>query len=297
MLIEIVRETAAEAADASEAAWLTRVVANRYPAVVPDAAVPSGAAPPHLTLPARGRQEVFVEGPRHDRDLTDAPASVARALIEDWKARFVVAGRAFPRARPLLFRNGGFRSGMSLRHPHSQLIVADVPAPAADTLESNQRWHYEAHGNCLLCELISRDEEAAERVVLAGDTLVTVVPWAASVPCEMRIVPRRHVPSFGGADDAEKAALAKALPDLLAALEIARPGIAYNLVIHSPPPATRDPALHWFIGIRPRDPAPAGYEIGSGNRINGSPPERDAARLREALRVRATARGADYSAS
>ncbi len=289
MLIGIVRETPAENDAARDAPWLTRVVANRYPAVVPDPTQPRESAAPRFVLPGRGRQEVFVEGARHDIDLSHASPSVARALIEDWRARFNAAGESLPRARPLIFRNRGAGSGMSLRHPHSQLIAAEVPAPTAALMESNQRAHHAEHARCLLCELSREDEDDGERVLLADDSLLAVVPWAAAAPCEIRIVSRRHAAHFGEIDGEERLSLARTLPRLLAALEVARPGVGYNLVVHSPPPASRDPALHWFIQVRPREPAPAGYEIGSGNRINGSPPERDAARLREAM-GRATSR-------
>ncbi len=294
MLVEIVRETG----DPS-GAWLTRVVANRYAAVTPDAEMPHGGRGegPGTIGPegpgasgslfpaaaARGLQEVFVEGPRHDLDFPDLPAAVGRAVVMDWRERFRSAARRLTAGRISLFRNRGSGAGMSLAHPHSQLLATTIPSPARDAEDGRMRAYHAATGRCLLCDVVSAELRAGVRVVARSDAFAAFVPWAPGAPGEVWVVPLRHRPSFGETADDEVADLAKGLGSLLGAVCKATEG-GYNLVVHS---ATGSEdgveALHWRMEIRPRRPAAAGYEIGSGNRITGTTPQEDAERLRTAL--------------
>jgi len=107
------------------------------------------------------------------------------------------------------------------------------------------------------------------------------VPFAAEVPFEVWIVPRSHSADFSSITVEEKEGLAAVLRAVLRRLKERRGEPDYNYIINS---AVRykaeEPHLHWWLQIRPRLVTPAGFEIGSGIRINPTLPEDNAELLR-----------------
>ena len=100
------------------------------------------------------------------------------------------------------------------------------------------------------------------------------------MPFETWVVPKRHQAGFVQITEPEKADLAGVLHDLLTRLAATLNDPAYNLVINSSSRLANEPQSHWYVRIRPRLVTRAGFEIGSGIRINPSLPEADAAFLR-----------------
>ena len=119
------------------------------------------------------------------------------------------------------------------------------------------------------------------RVVEDNGAVVTVVPFAASAPYEMWLLPKRHQPSFHEIQGAEVELIAVAIRNALALLSEAVNGAPYKYVIDT---ASKDglgaPHLHWRLRIVPQLTVPAGFELASGLAINPHLPEEDAAALR-----------------
>jgi UDPglucose--hexose-1-phosphate uridylyltransferase len=130
------------------------------------------------------------------------------------------------------------------------------------------------------CDMLSWEQADRRRVVLENESFVAFVPFAAEVPFETWIVPRRHQSDFGRTTATERVDLARALREILARLYTKLHDPDYNYVINSAP-RMHEPHLHWFVRLRPRLVTRAGFEIGSGMRINPSLPEADAAFLNE----------------
>ncbi len=107
------------------------------------------------------------------------------------------------------------------------------------------------------------------------------IPFAAAVPFETWLMPKRHQSDFGWISDMEKSELILALYDLLMRLHQKLNDPDFNYIINSTARKTNTPELHWFVHIRPRLITRAGFEIGSGMRINPSLPENDADFLNE----------------
>jgi UDPglucose--hexose-1-phosphate uridylyltransferase len=270
---------------ASGAPWQTRVVANKFPALVPSPVRPEDvgdAARLFLQAPAEGRQEVVIDTPRHHAHLADLSPTEVEAVLTTYAARY----RAL-RAEglvPFVFRNHGAEAGASIAHPHSQVIATrHVPADVRAE-EGRLRNHYDATGRCLVCDLAAA-EAGGPRVVLETADVLAVVPFAATVPMEVLFVPRAHVPDLlaeGG--EATHPALARALTRVLRRLRRAAGDVPYNLVVRTPLGAQEAaaPHLHGYLRLLPRTTVTAGFEIGTGLHTNPSSPEADAARLRVA---------------
>jgi UDPglucose--hexose-1-phosphate uridylyltransferase len=119
-----------------------------------------------------------------------------------------------------------------------------------------------------------------KRVVLENPSFLVFVPFAAEVPFELWIVPKRHQADFSHAGEEERSHLAQALHGALLLLYEKLNDPDYNYTINTAARSRADePYLHWYLQIRPRLTTRAGFEIGSGISVNPSLPEEDAAEL------------------
>jgi UDPglucose--hexose-1-phosphate uridylyltransferase len=282
MLPGILRETPGDETEA----WQCRVVPNKYPALVPHlngGALEQGI---YTKLPGYGRHEVIIESPLHNAEMAEMTPDTLRVVFETYLERFRVH-RADERVKSvILFRNHGRRAGASLLHPHAQLIAsAIVPHHVRVRRDVAARYHAQ-HQRCLICDLLAYESEHRQRVLAEDDFFLVIILYAAQVPFETWIIPKRHRADFGRIASHELAPLAVNLRAVLLDFkhELGHPD--YNFIIHSAAghPDRAGEAEHWFLQIRPRLTTPAGFEIGSGIHINPSLPERDARRLRQAGR-------------
>ncbi len=265
------------------ASWAARASPNRFPAFESDPSAPGPGA-----RPAGGYQEVVVETPRHDEGWEEFGTPHARAALELHRRRWRSVGERFPELRRLLFWNRGPRAGASLSHSHGQLVALEGTPPSVSGIDRRMDEHRQRRGGCIVCDLDGR-EPSGRRVVLETDHFRVRVPWAAEAPCEAWVVPLRHGPDFGGADDDQLDDLSRLLPRILRAVRNVLGHGQGNLLLHSGPRGSAERAHHWFLRVRPREGQVAGFELLSGLALNPSEPEEDAERLRGALEEEAEA--------
>jgi UDPglucose--hexose-1-phosphate uridylyltransferase len=277
-LTSIIMETASR----DSGSWQTRVVPNKFPALVAGAAPRRRLSGIYLSMNGYGRHEVIIESPLHNRQIAVMTGSEVEQVIETYHRRYLDLMRAHENMLTLIFRNHGPGAGTSLIHPHSQAIVtALVPQHLRWREEVGERY-FDDWGRCLYCDILKYELEDGRRVLLENESFVAWIPFAAEVPFEIWIMPRAHQADFGMVSDLEKSGLAAALKAALTKLHRRLNDPDYNYVINTSPRYRADePQLHWFLQIRPRLTTPAGFEIGSGIGINPSIPEEDAAFLRE----------------
>ena len=277
-----------------DGSWLVRVVPNLYPAF-------SGSGPLEVSrvgpifeqAPANGIHEVLVLAPRHDigwADLGDKEAGLVMAAIRD---RLEEHGRQSPVRYTQTIVNHGREAGASLEHPHGQLLgIPFVPGELLDELDGFTRFaadHAErgdpdepgdgdATGDCLLCRLVDIERGAGHRLVLDHDRVIVVCPFWSGSPYEMLVVPVGHERHLAHAAPADLVATGRAIRDALARLQDLVGDVAYNLVFHTAPHHD-DARFHWHVHLIPRLTSFAGFEQGTGVRINIVAPESAAAEL------------------
>jgi UDPglucose--hexose-1-phosphate uridylyltransferase len=261
--------------------WRARVVPNKYPVVQPAPATVQQGSGPQWALPSYGHHEVVIESPRHNAD----PASIS---VHDMEAVAALYRQRFADllARPgietvVLFRNHGPAGGASLRHPHSQLVALGMVPPRLQLIIDWARQRLAERGRCITCEELDIERADGSRIVEDGPFFVALAPFAASVPFEMWLVPKRHQASFAELSDAECADLGRLLHRTLRRLSVAHDDPPYNFVVESFDTAG-DPAaaVHWRLRIAPDLVTWGGFELGTGIPVNPSSPEQDAAVLR-----------------
>ncbi len=262
-------------------AWRTRTVPNKFPAVTEGDGRASPASAFYRTAPGVGSHEVIIESPRHDADLATMTRDEVAAVIATYRDRYSALATTPGAESVVLFRNHGRVAGASLQHPHAQIIAIDRVPPLVEARRAAMVAYYSKHGRCVLCDVLAHEARDGVRLVKENDAFIALVPFAASAPFEVRIVPKRHQADFGELRMGEIPLLAESLRDALRRLDAVLHNPPYKFVVDTAPVREMGaPALHWCLRIAPQPTVPGGFELGSGLPINPSLPEDDAALLR-----------------
>ena len=168
----------------------------------PDAAVNVGDL-----LVAEGEPgvcRVICFSPRHDLSLPDMEVTEIRAVVDLWTEEYERLGARDDIGHVQIFENKGPAMGCSNPHPHGQ-IWSQRSVPMQPSLEgSRQVAHYERHGRTLLEDYLRLELAREERVVLANDGFVALVPFWAVWPFETMLVSRRPIASLSALTDSER---------------------------------------------------------------------------------------------
>lgn len=258
--------------------WATRVVPNRFPALVPDPDGVEAHARPELftALPARGAHEVIVNAPDPVMTLAELSAAQVGVAVARWRERMRAHAEA---AYVHVHVNERPEGGASRAHTHAQLYALDfVPALVARERERFGAYATRTMGSNLLGDLLQEEVRMRERLVAIGEDAVLLAPFASRAPYQLMLVPR--VPRMRFEEETADG-VAALLHDGLARLA-RRFG--------APPPVTLwvrtapRGAEHfcWHIDVLPRLTPLAGLELGTGVHLNVVAPETAAAELRDA---------------
>jgi UDPglucose--hexose-1-phosphate uridylyltransferase len=214
--------------------WLVRVIPNKFP-----------IADIH---------EVVIHSPDHSQEMTELPEYHSEIILKVFLQRYQMLSK---KGSVLIFTNKGAKSGESLSHPHSQIVV--LPRQIKLDVISLQ-------------PVNNIVEESAHYVVYCPD----FSQW----PYEMWISLKKfHEPSFvdrgtthfNSITEEELTDLARVLRRTLINLELKFPKSAYNYYIH--------PYSPWYLRIIPRFVTRAGFELGTGLYVNIKDPAEAAKEL------------------
>jgi UDPglucose--hexose-1-phosphate uridylyltransferase len=257
--------------------WTVRVVPNLYPALAPDAPGPIPDAQPDLFAArgAHGAHEVIVNAPQSVTSLAELdPAQVATAL-DVWRERMRAHHEA---AYVHVIVNERREAGSSLPHTHAQLYAMDfVPAMVARERERFAAHAVRTMGRDLLEDLVQEEVRRRDRIVAIDDEAVLMVPFAARMPYQLLLAPRRPRKRFEDDGPTGAALLHDGLSRLGRRLGANPP---LNLWVRTAPRGAEH--FSWRIDVLPRLTHLAGLELGAGVHLNVVAPERAAAELREA---------------
>lgn len=262
--------------------WSVRVLPNLYPAFAGDAPfeVATAGHPRFVHAPATGRHEVLVFSPDHRAswaDLDDAQSALVMAAVRDrLEDHAAVGGIQYTQ----VIVNHGREAGASLEHPHGQLLgIPFVPGELERELAAFAE--ADQSGDGLLAAVVEAELAQGRRVAAGGDRVVALCPYWSGVPYELLLVTRAVEPHLDRASPADLAAMGRALRDVLGRLRSVLGDVAYNLVVHSAPHRASAP-FHWHVHVLPQLTSVAGFEQGTGVRINVVPPELAAQQLEAA---------------
>ncbi len=186
----------------------TFVFTNDFAALDPDVPpVPAGTDPLFRIGDARGTCRVICFSPRHDLTFCQLPLPDLRRVIDVWAEQTAELGRRFRWVQ--VFENKGEAMGASNPHPHGQVWALDALPTEIAREDASQRRYHQEQGVPMLLAYARAELERGERVVVANDHWVAVVPFWATWPFEVMLVPHaRQVARLPDLTAAERDALA-----------------------------------------------------------------------------------------
>jgi UDPglucose--hexose-1-phosphate uridylyltransferase len=134
-----------------------------------------------------------------------------RRVVDTWCDEFSELGSE-PRIRSVqIFENRGAMMGCSNPHPHGQIWANEsLPNELAKELQSFGEYQ-QSHASGLLEDYLELELEQKERLVLANDHFVLLVPFWAVWPFETLLISRRPVTAVDKLTDEERTGLAEIL--------------------------------------------------------------------------------------
>lgn len=272
--------------------WKTRVVPNKFPALIIEGNLDRSGDGPYDTMNGVGAHEVIIDSPYHEKEIFDLEIPQITNIVTMYRDRLTDLMKD-PRFKyVLIFKNSGSVAGASLSHPHSQIIATPVtPRTVGIELLSAQA-HFLNKERCLFCDILAFEMKEGKRIVWANDDFVVLVPYASRFPFEMAIYPRQHQSDFSETTDRQLQSFSSAIKATLTKLSKVLHNPPFNYLIHTQPNTktqfvrpgywtTVSYDFHWHLEIIPRVTKLAGFEWGTGFYICPTLPEEAASALRE----------------
>ncbi|KAF4397139.1 hypothetical protein CsatB_027609 [Cannabis sativa] len=260
--------------------WKIRVIENLYPAIT--RGVPDHDDDDHSlaqALDGVGFHDVVIESPVHSVQLGDlSPLEIGQVILA-YKIRIQQIASCESIKYVQVFKNHGASAGASMSHSHSQMLALPIVPPAVSTRVESMKEYFNQTGKCGICEVNGQD-----LLVDASTHFLSVVPYAATFPFEIWIIPRDHSPHFHEINDEKALDLGGLLKLMLRKLSLQLDNPPFNLMIQTSPlqiNVSDTSHSHWFLQIVPQLTGVGGFEIGSGCYINFVFPEDAAKVLRE----------------
>jgi UDPglucose--hexose-1-phosphate uridylyltransferase len=263
--------------------WRVRVVPNRVPALRVESYYAEPAGGLFQTLGGLGAHEVIIESPHHDAHWGQMSADDIRLVLWAWRERIRDLRRDLRLKTFLVVKNVGAVAGATLDHAHSQLLALPfVPLHLDDELAA-ARIRKDVTGRCAFCAVVDDELAGGMRVVSSDQDTVAISAFAARVPFETWILPRRHLAAFDEECDDCLHAIAARVRDTVQRLDVALNGPPYSLLLHTAPVGESGASYHWHIEIVPRLAPVNALAWDGGIHINPVAPEEATRALRRAV--------------
>jgi UDPglucose--hexose-1-phosphate uridylyltransferase len=277
-----------------EAGWDVRVFPERDPYFVIEENLVREGIGMFDRISTRGASEILVESPDHQMRLESADeAQIERILWmyrdrvkdlkRDLKIRNVVVTRRY--AKP----------GSHIQHPYSRILAAPIVFDDLRQELTQAREYYAYKRRCVFCDTIREEIATGDRLIQETPHFAAFVPYAARVPFEVRILPRRHAAGFEDIAPDEVRDLARMLKGMAGLLVKAIGDPSYEMTLHTSPNLaikivqgewdTIERDYHWHLELLVH---PERATTVSGISVTDMLPEEAARILREAGPIQAS---------
>ncbi len=270
----------------------TFVFDNDFAALLPDAPESGSATNPLLQMQGvRGKCKVICFSPRHDLTLPEMEVADIKEVIDLWAEQVDLLGKTYRWVQ--VFENKGAVMGCSNPHPHGQIWASSfLPNEPSREERTQKAWKAE-RDSILLKDYVELELEQQERVIVANDHWVFVIPFWAVWPFETLLLPRRHIRHLPELTEEERHSLADVLKRMLTRYDnLFQTSFPYSMGWHGAPHDGGD-YEHWQLHAHFYPPLlrsatvkkfMVGYEM-LGEAQRDITPEQAAQRLRELSEV------------
>ncbi len=273
------------------AGWEVRVIPERDPYFVIEEELVREGIGMYDRISTRGASEIIVETPEHDMTIETADEAEIERVLWMYRDRIRDLKRDLKIRSVVVTRRHG-KVGSRIRHPYSRVLAAPILFDDVRTELTHAREYFAYKRRCIFCDTIREEMAAGERMVELTGQFAVFVPYAAQVPFELRILPRRHACAYEDVTPEEVGDLARVLRRLCGRVVKAVGDPSYELTLHTAPnlatkivqgewdTVTRD--YHWHFEILVHPERGGGV---SGIAVTDMLPEEAARVLREASPV------------
>lgn len=225
----------------------TYVFTNDFASLLPD--TPPSPAPDNPLLQiqsARGTARVICFSPRHDWTLPEMPVADIRTVVDVWADQTSELGAMYQWVQ--VFENKGEIMGCSNPHPHGQIWAQDSLPNEIHKEDLYQTTYFMANDRPLLLDYVELELSHDERVVIANDDWVVVVPFWAMWPFETLLLPRRrHILRLPDLTSGERDSLADILKRFLSKYDnLFEVSFPYSMGWHGAP-FNGEANYHWQL--------------------------------------------------
>jgi len=272
---------------AGEFGWQVRVVPNRLPVLRVEGDHTLQADGIYEHLDAVGAHEIVIEDPG-DRRFEEMPHEDIAQVIRAWAVRIEDLMRDLRMRSFTVVKSAGTAAGQTIGHSRSEVIAMAVVPPALRRQLRHAREHFSVKKRSLFADIIEQERRTAARVVHENADFVVFCPYAARVPFELAVWPKRQNPDFHRITPDEAASLGRALRLALRKLNRAIDHPAYHFMLTTAPSRSANPEdwttieqdFRWQISVMPVLRPVDAFQFASGCHVNGIWPEASADCLR-----------------
>jgi UDPglucose--hexose-1-phosphate uridylyltransferase len=240
--------------------WQVRVFPERDPYFTIEEELVREGVGMYDRISTRGASEIVVESPDHGMTLAAADHAQVQRVLWMYRDRIQDLNRDTQIRNVMVSRWHG-KPGARIRHPYSRVLAAPIIFDDIRTELAQAREYFDYKRRCVYCDTIREELATEDRLVLQTTHFAAFVPYAARVPFELRILPRRHACSFEHVAGPEVDDLARSLRILvgLLARELGDP--PWEMILHTAPNlrvkigpgewGTIERDYHWHLEILP----------------------------------------------
>lgn len=271
---------------------------NDFPALSPTPPLPDEVATGLFqTQEAYGKCEVILYSSDHTATLSQLSVAHIKKVVDLWADRFEALAQDPRHKYILIFENRGHEVGVTMPHPHGQIYAYPyVPQKIRVELDASKE-HFEAKGNCLICDINNEEQSFAGRMLVETDYFLSYLPFFTDYPYGAFISSKNHKTNLLEFSDAEREDLARILKLVTAGMDgLFHREFPYMMVLHqgpvnSPDADIVDVSYHFHIEFYPplRGENSIKYlassETGAWAPCNPLAVEDTAVLLRESIRV------------
>ena len=179
----------------AKAGWEVRVIPERDPYFVIEEEMVREGIGMFDRISTRGASEIVVESPDHGMTLQNADEVQIERVLWMYRDRVKDLKRDLKIRNVVVTRRHG-KPGSRIRHPYSRILAAPIVFDDLRTELTQAREYYAYKRRCLFCDTIREEAATGDRLIQMTDHFAAFVPYAARVPFELRILPRRHASAF-----------------------------------------------------------------------------------------------------
>ena len=250
------------------------VIENKFPAVVQGRSCAIEQRDGYSITAGVGIHELFIMKD-HDLQLYDFSTAQMGEVITAYRNHYrEIAATDRCGQYIMIFNNYGREGGASVHHPHSQVISVPIIPPNVMRSIGGSYDYFKKYGVEAHALMIEKEIAQKKRVIFENDQFIAFCPFVSRHPYEMRIYPKFAAAHFDHLEDQSIFPLAEAFGTVLKKMHKNLNDPAFNFFIHTAPlhyeksDLSFDQYYRWHIELIPRVSFDAGFEAGTGIKIN-----------------------------